>query len=217
MRTRDPPVSSWCMKVDRLHWTLGVLLVLGIAFRAMRERAPARQESGGVASALDRQIGDVGLRRKASRHKPPASRRSASSGTLMLPQPEEVTSLRVESTPVGARAEAEANPGPVSAHANPRLLVNVDVASAASIESLPRIGPALAQRIVADRAAHGPFGSIAGLDRVKGIGPAVQKEIAPHVTFSPEGRPSTVATIPQPEKASGRGKGRRRSLTSAVR
>jgi DNA uptake protein ComE-like DNA-binding protein len=205
------------MKVDRLHWTLGLLLVLGIGFRAMRERAPARHESGPVVSALDRQIDDVGLRRKAGKHKPPPGSKRASAGRLPLPRPEEATSLRVESTPVGARAEAEARAGTVTNRGTPRLLVNVDVASAASIESLPRIGPALAQRIVDDRAVNGPFSSLAGLDRVKGIGPALQKLIAPHVTFAPEGRPSTVATIPQPEKASGRGKGRRRSPASVVR
>jgi competence protein ComEA len=53
------------------------------------------------------------------------------------------------------------------------------------IETLPRIGPALAARVVAEREAHGPFGGLDALDkRVKGIGPALAKAIGPLVTFS---------------------------------
>jgi competence protein ComEA len=36
---------------------------------------------------------------------------------------------------------------------------------------LPGVGPVLARRIIADREQRGPFGSIANLRRVKGIGP----------------------------------------------
>jgi competence protein ComEA len=63
-------------------------------------------------------------------------------------------------------------------------LVNLDSANADELVRLPRVGPALAKTILADRAAHGPFGSLAGLDRVAGIGPGLLKVIAPHVTFS---------------------------------
>jgi competence protein ComEA len=60
----------------------------------------------------------------------------------------------------------------------------MDVATAAELDQLPGIGPALAQRIVADREAHGPFGSIEGLERVKGVGPALAARVGPYVTFS---------------------------------
>ena len=46
-----------------------------------------------------------------------------------------------------------------------------NLASAAELEALPGIGPALAQRIVDDREARGPFASTAELARVPGIGP----------------------------------------------
>jgi competence protein ComEA len=62
--------------------------------------------------------------------------------------------------------------------------VDVDRASAAELDRLPRIGPALAARIVADREAHGPFGSLEGLRRVPGVGAAAAKALAPFVTFS---------------------------------
>lgn len=70
--------------------------------------------------------------------------------------------------------------------------VDVDVADSASLERLPRIGPALAARIVADRARHGPFGSLAELERVRGIGPKLAQAVAAHVTFSGTRRPSAV-------------------------
>ncbi|MBW3628940.1 MAG: ComEA family DNA-binding protein [Gemmatimonadetes bacterium] len=52
-------------------------------------------------------------------------------------------------------------------------------ASVDEIDRLPRIGPALAARIVERRAAHGPFRSLADLDSVPGVGPALLREIAP--------------------------------------
>lgn len=51
--------------------------------------------------------------------------------------------------------------------------ININTADEAALDSLPGIGPALAARIVADRAANGPFGVIADLERVPGIGEAV--------------------------------------------
>ncbi|HMH56688.1 MAG TPA: helix-hairpin-helix domain-containing protein [Gemmatimonadales bacterium] len=62
--------------------------------------------------------------------------------------------------------------------------INVDLAPAAELARLPRVGPRLAKTIVADRQAHGPFGSLEGLDRVAGIGPGLLKTIGPHVVFS---------------------------------
>jgi competence protein ComEA len=40
--------------------------------------------------------------------------------------------------------------------------IDVDVASETDIERLPRVGPVLARRIVEDRTANGPFGSMEG-------------------------------------------------------
>jgi competence protein ComEA len=41
--------------------------------------------------------------------------------------------------------------------------VDVDRAGADELARLPRVGPKLARRIVEDRDAHGPFGSVQGL------------------------------------------------------
>jgi hypothetical protein len=68
--------------------------------------------------------------------------------------------------------------------AAPGALVDMDVADATQIERLPRIGPALAKRIVANRDSLGPFGSLPALGRVKGMGSATLKQLGPLVTFS---------------------------------
>lgn len=62
--------------------------------------------------------------------------------------------------------------------------IDMDKANAEEISRLPRIGPGLAARIVADREAHGPFGSLQGLDRVSGIGPSVLKAVVPYAVFT---------------------------------
>jgi DNA uptake protein ComE-like DNA-binding protein len=66
----------------------------------------------------------------------------------------------------------------------PAALIDIDVANAGELERLPRIGPALAKRIVANRDSLGPFGSLPALRRVKGVGPAIIEQLAPLVTFS---------------------------------
>lgn len=49
--------------------------------------------------------------------------------------------------------------------------VSLSSASEAQLETLPRIGPAMAARILAWRAAHGGFSSVSDLAHVGGIGP----------------------------------------------
>jgi DNA uptake protein ComE-like DNA-binding protein len=66
----------------------------------------------------------------------------------------------------------------------PSTPINVNAATAGELEALPRVGPALAARIVAERTANGPFPDLDALDkRVKGIGPALAAAIQPFVTF----------------------------------
>ncbi|HXL06274.1 MAG TPA: helix-hairpin-helix domain-containing protein [Gemmatimonadales bacterium] len=62
--------------------------------------------------------------------------------------------------------------------------VDLDLADVTEITRLPRVGPALARRIVDWRATHGPFGSLARLDSVSGIGPHLLDAIRPYVMFS---------------------------------
>ena len=62
--------------------------------------------------------------------------------------------------------------------------IDVDRADAVELTRLPRVGPALAQRMVEWRAAHGPFGGLARLDSVPGVGPKLLETLHRHVEFS---------------------------------
>lgn len=76
------------------------------------------------------------------------------------------------------------------ARPRPATTIDVDRATAAELEGLPRIGPALAARIVQDRLERGDYGSLEGLQRVRGVGPVMAAALAPYVTFSGTQRPS---------------------------
>lgn len=90
-----------------------------------------------------------------------------------------LTTLRAES-PIAQRDSAMRQGRPLARDEQ----VNVDLAPAGELARLPKVGPRLAKTIVADRQAHGPFGSLDGLDRVTGVGPGLLKTIGPHVVFS---------------------------------
>lgn len=55
--------------------------------------------------------------------------------------------------------------------------IDLNRADAALLEILPGIGPALARRIVADRAQHGFFAAVEDLERVPGIGPHLLRRL----------------------------------------
>jgi competence protein ComEA len=55
--------------------------------------------------------------------------------------------------------------------------VNINVASAEELDTLPGIGPAYARRIIEYRLANGPFQDIEDLTQIQGIGPATLEGI----------------------------------------
>lgn len=74
-----------------------------------------------------------------------------------------------------ARAPIErVYPAPI-AHGQSRstAVLDLNAASASELETLPGVGPRLAQRIVQARATRGGFRSISELDDVRGVGPAL--------------------------------------------
>ena len=71
-----------------------------------------------------------------------------------------------------AETQPTAAGGAASAGEAAGQLLNLNTATVAQLETLPGIGPALAQRIVDYRTANGPFGSLDDLLDVSGIGPA---------------------------------------------
>jgi competence protein ComEA len=82
-------------------------------------------------------------------------------------------------------------PSPVFRLPSPVSLIDLDLAPASAVESLPKIGPALAKRIVANRDSFGPFGSLEVLQRVRGVGTGLAKSIKDRVTFSGAARPGS--------------------------
>jgi len=62
--------------------------------------------------------------------------------------------------------------------------ININTASAAGLETLPGIGPTLAQSIVDYREAHGPFAAIEDIKNVWGIGEGLFNEIRDLITVS---------------------------------
>jgi competence protein ComEA len=73
--------------------------------------------------------------------------------------------------PTGSTAGTSSSRGPV----------DLNRASAADLESLPGIGPALAQAIIDHRSQDGPFRSVDDLADVRGIGPAKMDQLRPLV------------------------------------
>jgi competence protein ComEA len=60
--------------------------------------------------------------------------------------------------------------GPAGTGSSAGQKVNINTATATELDSLPGVGPVLAQRIVDYRSKHGPFRSVRDLMKVEGIG-----------------------------------------------
>jgi competence protein ComEA len=84
---------------------------------------------------------------------------------------------------VGAASGQQAPTGASSATAPPTGSAQLDLnrATLEQLETLPGIGPALGQRIIDWRTAHGRFSTVDELREVSGIGDARFADLAPRV------------------------------------
>lgn len=83
--------------------------------------------------------------------------------------------------PAAGTTEPPASPNSAAASG----LIDINRASAEQLDSLPGIGPAKAQAIIADREQHGVFRSIDELTRVRGIGDKMLEKLRPYATALP--------------------------------
>lgn len=184
---------------------VAIVILLGGAVRVVRagaaappntseQQALARQAFAADSAAIRRADAK---RTKVSKPKKRATEPTVVGGVASVPPSFARPDRPYDSTPYGSPSQRMGFPPPVpridvgpegprpaSGAASRGGIVDVDVASAAEIEGLPRIGPALAKRIVARRDSLGPYGSLEALGRVKGIGKATLEGLAPRVAFS---------------------------------
>ncbi len=102
-----------------------------------------------------------------------------------------------------AVAEAERMRQPLA----PGERIDPNTAPQAELARLPRVGPALARRIVEDREQNGPFRWAEDLTRVTGVGERLLELVSPHLALPqrPETRQGAagVAIGPAPTPATG--------------
>jgi len=172
---------------------LAGVIVLGASVRVVRAARDDGHADAASRAALARQLAAVDSARggEAERRRVRPSSGSGGGRTRRRPPKTE------------QRATADSEPVPV-------IPVDLDVATQSDIEALPRIGPVLARRIVEDREANGPFGSMEGFVRVSGVGPALAATLRARVTFSGTARPSDAVARPPLRSPSPSSKPRRR-------
>ena len=181
----------------------GVRVVSGGGLGAVEPTAAEQQALARQALAAESSAIRQGSRSKSSRSGQKAPRRRYagakfdSTGLLIEgtgvvstngfppPSPRIDVDSRGNSALISPAQRSEGAAPDVSGASGP---LDLDRATAAQIEALPGIGPSLAARIVASRDSLGPFGGLAALGRVKGVGPATLKRLARLVTFSGQAR-----------------------------
>ena len=176
---------------------LAGVIVLGASVRVVRAARDDGHADSASAEALSRQLAAVdsaGEAPSAGRGRPKRTRKGSG-----------------RTKPDSTRAGAATNVDSIRAsQASATIVVDLDVADQRDIESLPRIGPVLAARIIEDRNANGPFGSIEGFQRVRGVGPSLSAALRARVTFSGTVRQSNAVVDSRLRSLSSQSKSRRR-------
>lgn len=141
--------------------TLSALLVLGLCVRSYQQRAqPIRPDAYEDYDRLFSQL---------SQQQP--------SNVAGSPPPDSVHNAANETTaPAQKKTGAE----------RPSRPLDINRATAAELEELPRIGPKTAERIISYRSTYGPFASVEDLTAVKGIGPKTLALLRPHLMIAPD-------------------------------
>lgn len=167
---------------------IGAVAVLGAAVRVTRVAVASADATPQPALEHQIQASDSAARagRNKSRAKSPRGKPSARA---------------LQAEPGGVESGDRRRPSPLldrPGYVGKRL--DMDVATAAQIDSLPGVTPLMARRIVADRMTRGPFLSLDGLRRVSHAGPRFVQRIDSLVTFSGTYRSGTPADTVIPKR-----------------
>jgi competence protein ComEA len=156
--------------------SLGMLMVVGCGQREVLRFVPAAP-----GYAVERPVDEEGSADgvKAAHHRVAAASRlgeriAASERALRHPAADPTATPAPAARPVAAEGSA------VDAATAPPALVDLNTATLAELDALPRVGPAMAARIVAKR----PFRRADDLRRVSGVGPSTFRALRPLVTVS---------------------------------
>jgi hypothetical protein len=168
----------------RLLAFLAAVAALGGGVRLARAGRAAASEVGAPQPALEHQIAAADSAAHAGRAhaaRPPESHASQDTLHRRRTSRRDTSAARRDSA---AHAAPNTGTGILDRRGYVGRRLDLDVATAAQIDSLPGVTPTMAKRIAADRMAHGPFLNMDGLRRVEGAGPGFEKAIDSLVTFT---------------------------------
>jgi competence ComEA-like helix-hairpin-helix protein len=167
---------------------LGVILLLGAAllllyaWRAQVFFSPSPPQPGALSLAFVEVTGKVDHPGVYSFPKPPTlgevRAKAGAAGTTRDPDKIIASGSRVEVTPDGGSRVAAMSGAKLVTLGLP---LDLNRATAQDLTAVPGLGPALAQRIVDYRTAHGPFKKVEDLGEINGIGPQNLPKLKPYL------------------------------------
>ena len=140
-------------------------------------RKPGVVRLPGGSRVLDAVTAAGGLKPTADLNSLNLARVVADGEQIVVPKPGQ--KIAAASGPAGAGA-GSTSPGSTGG-GTAGVLVDLNTADAAALDSLPGVGPVLSQRILDWRIAHGRFSSVDELGEVSGIGDKLLAQIGPKV------------------------------------
>jgi len=162
---------------------LGAVGVLGAGVRVVR--TAGGQQTPAVQPALDRQMHVADSAAEAQRK---SKGKSQGPGRGRGGRGKKTRGDTTTSAPPQRGGRGRPAPpvpgGALDRHGYIGNRLDLDVATAAQIDSLPGVSPLMARRIAEDRVRRGPFLSMSGLQRVSGVGRGFMRKIDTLVTFS---------------------------------
>jgi comEA protein len=172
---RTVPAAFASMGATGTPTAAGVLLVHVVG--QVRRPAVVRLPAG--ARVLDAVTAAGGVRPSADLKHLNLARPVTDGEQIVVPKPGEAIAT-VGVPGAGGVGAGSTGPGPTGAGSG-NALVDLNTADASALDSLPGVGPVLAQRILDWRTQHGRFSSVDEVGEVSGIGDKLLAQIRPKV------------------------------------